>query len=252
LLGVEVSSRYWNGPRHPMAFSEQTVTIDVGGEQTIKVSVELFGVVGDNKFASLFSGRWQNQLDSEGRLFVDYSPKVFLPLVEFLRLVRDSEPDMPAPVKVDASHRRAFIRMMLVSSFHPQDFRRAGVEVRELCDCGAGFNAGQLKEAGFNAGQLREAGFNAGQLREAGFNAGQLREAGFDARQLREAGFDARQLREAGFDARQLREAGFEARQLRAAGFNAEQLIEAGFDEGQLRAAGFNVVPLMEGGFDAW
>lgn len=84
----------------------KAVTINVGGEQIIQVRPELFNVVGDNHFASMFSERWQNQLDAEGHLFVDYSPRVFLPLIEFLRLVRDSEPDMPAPVVVEPEYRR--------------------------------------------------------------------------------------------------------------------------------------------------
>ena len=61
----------------------RTVIIDVGGERIIKVSTDLFSVAGDNKFSSLFSGRWEKQLDADGKLFVDYSPQVFLPLIEF-------------------------------------------------------------------------------------------------------------------------------------------------------------------------
>ena len=90
---------------------------------------ELFSAAGGNKFASMFSERWPSELDQEGRFFVDYSPQVFMPLIEFLRLARDSEPGAFAPVVVDPPYRRAWIRMMLASSFHPKVLRQAGVAV---------------------------------------------------------------------------------------------------------------------------
>ena len=112
---------------------------DVGGEKVIKVKRELFSVAGDNMFASMFSEPepW-NEVDEKGRFFVDYSPQVFLPYIEFLRLVRDSEPNMPSPVVVSPEYRRAWIRMMLVSHFHPDHpevlRKEAGVTVLELLD----------------------------------------------------------------------------------------------------------------------
>eukprot|EP00438_Fugacium_kawagutii_P015671 Skav217048 [mRNA] locus=scaffold1849:64133:64543:+ [translate_table: standard] len=129
-----------------------TITINVGGEKIIQVKPELFSVVGDNMFASMCSERWQNQLDADGNLFVDYSPQVFLPLIEFLRLVRDSEPDMSAPVLVDPSYRRPWVRMLLVSSFHPWVLRKAGLTVQELRECGCGTKV--LCEAGFSLKEL--------------------------------------------------------------------------------------------------
>ena len=84
----------------------------------------------------MFSERWPSELDQEGRFFVDYSPQVFMPLIEFLRLARDSEPGAFAPVVVDPPYRRAWIRMMLASSFHPKVLRQAGVAVSELRDIG--------------------------------------------------------------------------------------------------------------------
>jgi len=135
-----------------MAANQNIITINVGGKEIMQVKPELFSVVGDNKFASMCSERWQHQLDADGRLFVDYSPQVFVPLVEFLRLARDSEPDMPAPVLVDPSYRRAWIRMMLASSFHPKVMRKAGMTPQELRDCGC--DPKFLCEAGFSVKEL--------------------------------------------------------------------------------------------------
>ena len=98
------------------------------------------------------SERWQCELDADGHLFVDYSPQVFVPLVDFLRLARDSEPNMPAPVLVDPSYRRAWIRMMLASSFHPKVLRKAGMTPQELRDCGC--DPKFLHEAGFSVKEL--------------------------------------------------------------------------------------------------
>ena len=91
----------WSMTADPNAVTINTNLINVGGEKSSNwdQSCSMF-------CPDVFSGRWQNQLDAEGHLFVDYSPRVFLPLIEFLRLVRDSEPDMPAPVVVEPEYRR--------------------------------------------------------------------------------------------------------------------------------------------------
>jgi len=175
----------------------RTVTIDVGGERIIKVSTDLFSVAGDNKFSSLFSGRWENQLDADGKLFVDYSPQVFLPLIEFLRFFRDSKPEMLAPVVVDPAYRSAWIQMMLAQSFHVSVLRKAGVTAEELKDCGC--DAQHTQQAGFTAAQLRQAGFTFQQLHDAGFTLQELQQSGFTAAQLWQAGFTFQQLQEAGF-----------------------------------------------------
>lgn len=101
------------------------------------VNPELFRVAGDNKFANQsFQFALANEtLDADKqRLFVDYSGQVFI-LVEFLRLVRDSGPEMLAPVVVDPSYWRAWIRMVVASSFHAEVLRKAGITPQELRDC---------------------------------------------------------------------------------------------------------------------
>ena len=217
----------------------RTVTIDVGGERIIKVSTDLFSVAGDNKFSSLFSGRWENQLDPDGKLFVDYSPQVFLPLIEFLRLYRDSKPEMLAPVVVDPAYRRAWILMMLAQSFHVSVLRTAGVTAGELKDCGC--DAEQMQQAGFTGKELQQVGFTFAQLRAAGFTAAQLMQAGFTAAQLWQAGFTAAQMQEAGFTVEQLLKAGFTVSQLRQAGFTAAQLQQAGVTVAEVRQAEFGL-----------
>ena len=248
----------------------RTITIDVGGERIIKVSTDLFSVAGDNKFSSLFSGRWENQLDADGNFFVDYSPQVFLPLIEFLRLYRDSKPEMLVPVVVDPVYRHAWIQMMLAQSFHVSVLRTAGVTAKELKDCGcdeqhvlqagftreelaastvAQFTLQQLLQAGFTLQQLRQAGFGAAQLAQAGFTLQQLRQAGFTAAQLAQAGFTVEEVLIAGFTAAQLRQAGFTLAQLQEAGFTLQQLGQAGFTLQELRGAWFTLQQLRQAGF---
>ena len=196
----------------------KTVLIDVGGEKVIKVKPELFSVAGDNHFASMFSERWQHVLDEEGRLFVDYSPQVFVPLIEFLRLVRDSEPDMKSPVVVEPAYRRAWIRMMLVSSFHPGVLRKAGVTAQEL------------RETGCNEKFLRDAGFKAptdSDLRNGASRATWMQAGWFDQKrkELLEAGYSLKELRDAGHNAAELRKSGLALQELVDGGFSLLELV---------------------------
>ncbi|CAL1130510.1 unnamed protein product [Cladocopium goreaui] len=248
----------------------KAVTINVGGEQIIQVRPELFNVVGDNHFASMFSERWQNQLDAEGHLFVDYSPRVFLPLIEFLRLVRDSEPDMPAPVVVEPFYRRAWIRMVLALSFHPEVLRKAGIRPDELRDCGcakvlrdAGFTATELlassgnQQAPFSLRELAEIGYSTLELREVGFSLESLRatehftlqelfDGGFVVEEWRAVGFAPQQMVRGGFTLQQLRVAGFELQELRTSGFTPPQFLDGGFTFKELGRAGFALGELQE------
>ena len=51
---------------------------------------------------------------------------------EWLRLVRDSEPDMITPVRVHPAYLTSWIRMMIANSFHPQVFRKANLSAKDL------------------------------------------------------------------------------------------------------------------------
>ena len=211
----------------------EQVLIDIGGEKRIRVSVDLFALAGDNKFASLFSGRWQEHLDAEGAYFVDYSPAVFMPLIEWLRLLRDSEADAVTPVIVDAPHLRAWVRMMLVSSFHPQVLRKAALSVWDLHSCGCGLRV--CMEAGFEATELVKV-FKQVDFQRAGLSGSELRKAGFSVRDLTEAYFSNAELRRSGFLVSELKAAGFAARILmgRDFQFSVSELKEAGFAASEL------------------
>ena len=69
----------------PREMESQQVTIDMGGEKTVRVSADLFNLAGDNKYAAMLSDRWQGKggLKDDCSMFVDYSPKVFMPLIDF-------------------------------------------------------------------------------------------------------------------------------------------------------------------------
>ena len=95
----------WSFPLSAMAASPPKslrLRINIGGQKIIEVQPELFRVAGDNKLSALFSGRWEPHLDASGNYFVDYSPEVFMPFVEWLREFRDTPPDQRPPcVDVD-------------------------------------------------------------------------------------------------------------------------------------------------------
>ena len=68
----------------PREMESQQVTIDMGGEKTVRVNADLFSLAGDNKYAAMLSDRWQGKggLKDDCSMFVDYSPKVFMPLID--------------------------------------------------------------------------------------------------------------------------------------------------------------------------
>ena len=212
--------------------ADQTITINVGGEKTIQVKPELFSVVGDNKFASMCSERWQNQNDADVRIFVDYSPQIFVPLIEFLRLARDSEPEMPAPVLLDPSLHRPWIRVMLAASFHPGVLRKAGMTVQKLRDCGC--DTKFLCEAGFT---LKELGLHPSKT------AGRTSFENFDspATQEQPQHPSLRDLVDAGYSLQELWDAGHTAAQLKAAGFTPHDFLDCGFQLQFLKEAGFTI-----------
>lgn len=68
--------------------------------------------------------------------FVWFSPLTVCssrPVKEWLRLLRDSEPDMVAPVRVDPAYLTSWIRMMIANSFHPKVFQKASLTGKDLC-----------------------------------------------------------------------------------------------------------------------
>merc|ERR1719277_187862 len=74
----------------------QAVALNVGGVAQLSVSRRTFTQCEDSMLAASFGGNWDLPTDPEGRVFVDFSPDVFLPLVEHLRQRRIEDP-MGAP-----------------------------------------------------------------------------------------------------------------------------------------------------------
>eukprot|EP00931_Biecheleriopsis_adriatica_P120894 TRINITY_DN95995_c0_g1_i1.p1 TRINITY_DN95995_c0_g1~~TRINITY_DN95995_c0_g1_i1.p1 ORF type:complete len:235 (-),score=64.23 TRINITY_DN95995_c0_g1_i1:41-745(-) len=196
---------------------DDLIGINIGGEKVIQVKRSLFFQLKDNYLVAAFSSRWEDKLcsDRDGNAFFDYSPEVMMPLIHWLRELRDSDPSdpgsSPLPPRICPGHRQAWLKMLNHFAFQEEDLMSLGAigghGLRRLID--SGVDCSTLREAGYTAEQWLEAGYSARHLLEAGFNVRQLRAAGFDAMQLYEAGFDAGQLRWAGFDAGQLQEAGF-------------------------------------------
>ena len=131
----------------------KSVRINVGGEKSIQVDTELFRVAGDNKLSALFSGRWEPHLDASGQFFVDYSPEVFMPFIEWLRELRDTPPGQTPPcIEVDSRHRRAIIRMMAAFAIEVPYLRRTGLSIEELVSLG--FEVGCCLAGGCTAREL--------------------------------------------------------------------------------------------------
>ena len=73
---------------------------------------------------------------SDWEVFVDYSPEVFVPLLNWLRHFRDSERDEVIDVAVEPRYRPPFIRMMIFLSYGLHFIRLAGIKAGELLDRG--------------------------------------------------------------------------------------------------------------------
>eukprot|EP00435_Cladocopium_sp_Y103_P073423 s23_g43.t1 len=243
-------------PAAMAAANPTAVTINVGGEKIIQVKPDLFSVAGENQFASMFSERWQSDSDKEIPVFVDYSPQVFLPLIEFLRLLRDSKPNLAVPVVVDPAYRPAWIRLVLVAAFHPKVLRKAGVTLQEMHDSGC--DAACMREAGFTAEELLSIPASTAfaqcplqqkvqELVEAGYSPQELRQAGLAPKQLKQAGMTPQQLLDGGLTIEELQQASFTPRELAQGGLTIQQLPEVGFRAEQRREAGFTPQRLSEG-----
>ncbi|CAJ1380128.1 unnamed protein product [Effrenium voratum] len=139
------------------------VQINMGGEAVITVSPELFKVAGENKLCTIGFGTWECQ-DADGLVFVDYSPAVFIPLVEWLRELRDAEPGQTVYVQVLQEKRTAWIRMVNALSFPKHLLRKAGINAHELL-C-MGYSVGCARDFEFTAEELILAGAQAAGIRE--------------------------------------------------------------------------------------
>jgi len=184
--------------------------LNIGGH-VIQVKRDIFSQVRRTKLGCLApGGSGHSDKDAAGNFFFDYSDEVMMPIVDWLRELRDSRPEHPInPPVVKPTHRPAFIKMLLKLSFDGEHLRMAGISAHDLWEV-AGLGAAPLKEMGFDAAQLKLAHFTAKDLKEVGFTAQQLHTAGFVTWELKDSGYGARELQEAGYDKHELRTVGFE------------------------------------------
>lgn len=88
------------------AGNNDLIGLNFGGERTVTVKRSLLLQFEGSTLAAMFSGRYDHQLDhdKEGNVFLDYSPSVMVPLIDFLRLYRDAPKDvqLPSPPDIEA------------------------------------------------------------------------------------------------------------------------------------------------------
>jgi len=201
---------------------------------------------------SMFSHRWKHELDEDGCVFVDHPPEVMLPLINWLRIMRDTPPggQLP-PVEVPPAFRHQWILMMLSYSFRFKHLRMAGISEQELLEKGVDitsllqeFEPKQLKDAGVNADLLVVRGLTAQDLLNRGHDVQELLTLGFRASHLKNVRLSAQQLQDVGFSVGDLKKQGFHAGYLKDIGIDARQLKDIGFSKWDLEDAGFELQDL--------
>jgi len=73
------------------------VGLNFGGERVVTVKRSLLLQFPGSMLAAMFSGRHEERLerDKDGNVFFDYSPTIMVPLIDYLRLHRDSAENQP-------------------------------------------------------------------------------------------------------------------------------------------------------------
>lgn len=91
------------------------VELNVGGKETVSVSRAALTQCKGSFMATGFSGRWDSELpkDSAGRIFIDFPPELFMPLVNHLRVRRIEETPTPPPAPLaDPVADELFVEML--------------------------------------------------------------------------------------------------------------------------------------------
>ncbi|CAE6919151.1 Shkbp1 [Symbiodinium sp. CCMP2592] len=165
--------------RRRVARPPTSIKLNIGGEKLIEVSPDIFDILGENRLSSQLSGRCEAQHDANGNIFLDYSPEVFMPLVEWLRDLRDmrdAEPNVIVQVLVQDERRYSWIRMMRAFSVDVRHLAMAGVQFHELV--AVGYSGTQLRSVfkldctlqlalGVSVEELQQAGFSEEDIRGA-------------------------------------------------------------------------------------
>lgn len=76
---------------------DDAVSLNLGGEAHIMVLRSTLTQCEDSMLAAAFSGRWDLPKDSDGSVFVDFEPSLFVPLVQHMRMRRIEDPSDPTP-----------------------------------------------------------------------------------------------------------------------------------------------------------
>jgi hypothetical protein len=103
---------------------DDVLTLDIGGEKIVKtLRSTLTGVTG-TVLAKRFSGRWDDTLpkNRDGYFFIDYTPDIFLPLLDYLRSLSSmtsNEPQVPpfTPSFSDSRNETAFRFRTMIDAF---------------------------------------------------------------------------------------------------------------------------------------
>merc|ERR1719210_2847175 len=81
----------------PSSRLNEVVALNVGGEAKVTVSLDTLLQCPECRFTSIFSQHQHMPKDSQGRIFIDFKPTLFLPLLEHLRMRRIEESHDPTP-----------------------------------------------------------------------------------------------------------------------------------------------------------
>merc|ERR1712176_699220 len=80
-----------------MQVGSDMVTLNVGGEANVTIFRHTLLQVPKCRFTSIFCDGSGAPKDSEGRIFVDFKPALFNPLLDHLRMRQIEEPNDPTP-----------------------------------------------------------------------------------------------------------------------------------------------------------
>jgi hypothetical protein len=87
------------------AQGSDVLTLDIGGEKTVKTLRSTLTIAPGSKLAVTFSGRWDDSLPKNelGHFLIDYKPEIFMPLLDFLLSLKsgtifDSSRDATPPM----------------------------------------------------------------------------------------------------------------------------------------------------------
>jgi len=99
--------------------------LNVGGMQMCAATRQTLCAIPNSMLSSKFSGRWDGQLnrDEDGRIFVDFSPDIFMPLLDWLRNKSIEDPSDPTPAPTLPSDKRGSYLQMCTYFGIPNPFR---------------------------------------------------------------------------------------------------------------------------------